>query len=80
MYAMGGEMNEGKKKNNPKRHAVKHGHIHSDIKFGGWLNLVADFMHNVTDGIAGKSFAAGPRLLQKCLLISLNRSWSNVCL
>ncbi len=80
LYAIQGEKNEGKKKSKVKRHAVKHNHNHSDMKSGCWLNLVADFMHNVTDGIAGKPFAVGPRLLHKYLLISLNGSWSDVCL
>ncbi len=80
MYAMGGEINEGKKKSKLKGHAVKHGHTHRHMKSGSWLNLVADFTHNVTDGIAGKSFHIGRRLLQKCLLISLNCSWSDICL
>ncbi len=80
LYAMGGEINEGKKKLKSKGHAAKHGHTHRDMKFGGWLNLVADFTHNVTDGIAGKLFHIGRRLLQKCLLTCLNYSWSDVCL
>jgi ZIP Zinc transporter len=33
------------------------------LKIGGLLNLAADFMHNVTDGIAiGAAFATGPGL------------------
>lgn len=32
----------------------------SDIKVAGYLNLAADFTHNVTDGLAiGASFLAG---------------------
>ncbi|KAA0203184.1 hypothetical protein HAZT_HAZT002124 [Hyalella azteca] len=35
-------------------------HIFADIKVAGYLNLAADFTHNVTDGLAiGASFLAG---------------------
>jgi zinc transporter 7 len=42
------------KKDDPKKQ------VDTDIKIGGYLNLAADFAHNLTDGLAiGASFLAG---------------------
>lgn len=45
------------------RHAHGHGHHHHHMKASGWLNLVADTMHNFTDGITiGVAFTTGSGL------------------
>ncbi|XP_012054443.1 PREDICTED: protein catecholamines up [Atta cephalotes] len=48
------------KKNNDKTVFNAHKAPESDIKIAGYLNLVADFLHNFTDGLAiGASYMAG---------------------
>lgn len=48
------------KKNSSKTVSKAHEASGSDIKIAGYLNLVADFLHNFTDGLAiGASYMAG---------------------
>lgn len=51
---------KGEKKSNNKASAKAQKIHESDIKIAGYLNLVADFLHNFTDGLAiGASYMAG---------------------
>jgi zinc transporter 7 len=51
---------KGEKKNNNKVVSKTQKVLESDIKIAGYLNLVADFLHNFTDGLAiGASYMAG---------------------
>jgi len=51
---------KGEKKNNNKMVSKTQKVLESDIKIAGYLNLVADFLHNFTDGLAiGASYMAG---------------------
>lgn len=51
--------NEKAKKKKDDDHHEDHGHIHAS----GILNLIADFLHNFTDGLAiGASFISGTKL------------------
>ncbi|XP_015188147.1 PREDICTED: protein catecholamines up [Polistes dominula] len=57
-------INETKKESDKKKGASstvkKNAESKSDIKIAGYLNLVADFLHNFTDGLAiGASYLAG---------------------
>jgi zinc transporter 7 len=36
--------------------------INASVKLGGYLNLIADFTHNITDGLALSSFYASPTI------------------
>lgn len=50
---------KAKKKKDDDHHNQDHGHIHAS----GILNLIADFLHNFTDGLAiGASFISGTKL------------------
>ncbi|KAH7327977.1 ZIP zinc transporter [Stachybotrys elegans] len=53
-----------KKKNNDKGTAVAETkEINPSVKLGGYLNLIADFTHNITDGLAmSASFYASPTI------------------
>lgn len=54
------EEKKGEKKNSSKTISKAHKTPESDIKIAGYLNLVADFLHNFTDGLAiGASYMAG---------------------
>lgn len=54
------EEKKGDKKNSGKAISKVHKAPESDIKIAGYLNLVADFLHNFTDGLAiGASYMAG---------------------
>lgn len=49
-----------KKEKENNKMAEKHSHESEDINIAGYLNLVADFTHNFTDGLAiGASYLAG---------------------
>lgn len=51
---------KGEKKNSGKAVSKAQDKPESDIKIAGYLNLVADFLHNFTDGLAiGASYMAG---------------------
>lgn len=51
---------KGEKKNSGKAISKVHKTPESNIKIAGYLNLVADFLHNFTDGLAiGASYMAG---------------------
>jgi solute carrier family 39 (zinc transporter), member 7 len=46
-----------------KEHDDKKGEINPSAKLGGYLNLIADFTHNITDGLAlSSSFYASPTI------------------
>ncbi|KAH8692613.1 ZIP zinc transporter [Talaromyces proteolyticus] len=60
-----------KRKNNPtasskatdKREDTDDKEINTSVKLGGYLNLIADFTHNITDGLAlSSSFYASPTI------------------
>lgn len=54
------EEKKGEKKSSGKAVSKAHKAPESDIKIAGYLNLVADFLHNFTDGLAiGASYMAG---------------------
>ncbi|TQS31305.1 hypothetical protein Golomagni_08418, partial [Golovinomyces magnicellulatus] len=55
---------KGKKgKNNKKSDDKAEKEINPSVKLGGYLNLIADFTHNITDGLAmSASFYASPTI------------------
>ncbi|XP_011882549.1 PREDICTED: protein catecholamines up [Vollenhovia emeryi] len=54
------EERKGEKRSGGKAVSEAHQTPESDIKIAGYLNLVADFLHNFTDGLAiGASYMAG---------------------
>lgn len=57
-------MNDDKKDNKAKKKKNdNHNHEHEHIHASGILNLIADFLHNFTDGLAiGASFITGTKL------------------
>lgn len=53
--------NNNKSKKDSKEKKIKN--VQSEIKIAGYLNLVADFLHNFTDGLAiGASYLAGKNI------------------
>ncbi|KAH0545164.1 hypothetical protein FGG08_000776 [Glutinoglossum americanum] len=63
---VGGEARNRKKGNKSSGNAVKKSgnkEVSASVKLGGYLNLIADFTHNITDGLAlSSSFYASPTI------------------
>ncbi|KAJ5239903.1 Zinc/iron permease [Penicillium chermesinum] len=59
-----GELKQRKgKKGKDSADAVEEKEINPSVKLGGYLNLIADFTHNITDGLAlSSSFYASPTI------------------
>lgn len=54
---------KGGKKGKGSADAVEEKEINPSVKLGGYLNLIADFTHNITDGLAlSSSFYASPTI------------------
>lgn len=54
---------KGGKKDKNEVDAVEEKEINPSVKLGGYLNLIADFTHNITDGLAlSSSFYASPTI------------------
>lgn len=57
------KVSKAKKKKNDDHHEGEGEHHHGHIHASGILNLIADFLHNFTDGLAiGASFISGTKL------------------
>ena len=53
----------GSKSTTPLQDTDKDKEISTSVKLGGYLNLIADFTHNITDGLAmSSSFYASPTI------------------